>query len=74
MNITIKLFATLRKGRFETKNMQIPENTSVEQICRETGIPENEKLIILVNSRHAELDYKLSDGDMLAIFPLIGGG
>jgi sulfur-carrier protein len=74
MNITVKLFATLRKGRFETKSMKIPEGVSVQQICRETGIPADEKLIILVNSRHADPDQKLSDGDTLAIFPLIGGG
>jgi sulfur-carrier protein len=73
MNITVKLFASLRKGRFDLKNIRCEDNTTVGNICRELGIIEN-SLILLVNSKHADFNYSLSNGDVLAIFPLIGGG
>jgi molybdopterin converting factor small subunit len=37
-------------------------------------IPFKKVKIILVNGRASMLDYKLSDGDSLAIFPAIAGG
>jgi sulfur-carrier protein len=73
MNITVKLFASLRKGRFDLKNIRCESNTTVGEICREHGIIED-SLILLVNSKHVDSNYILSDGDVLAIFPLIGGG
>jgi sulfur-carrier protein len=74
MNVNIKLFATLRTGRFVTKNLKIPNNSSIQTLCNEIGIPDDEKIIILINGRHAEKDYIISEGDTLAIFPIIGGG
>lgn len=73
MNITVKLFASLRKGRFEIKNMECEEKTTAGKICRQLEI-KDDLLILLVNGRHVELNYVLSDSDVLAIFPIVGGG
>jgi sulfur-carrier protein len=73
MNITVKLFASLRKGRFDEKKMECAKGTTVGNICSQLEITEN-PLILFVNSKHVELNYNLSDGDELSIFPLVGGG
>jgi molybdopterin converting factor small subunit len=74
MEITVKLFATFRTGRFTLENREYPEGTTVRQIVRELEIPESELGILLVNSRHVDLERVMADGETLAIFPLLGGG
>jgi molybdopterin converting factor small subunit len=74
MEITVKLFATFRTGRFTLENREYPEGTTVRQIVRELEIPEPELGILLVNSRHVDLERVMADGETLAIFPLLGGG
>jgi molybdopterin converting factor small subunit len=74
MQITVKLFATFRTGRFTMENRQYPEGTTVGQVVRELEIPEAQLGILLVNSRHVDLERVLADGETLAIFPLVGGG
>jgi molybdopterin converting factor small subunit len=74
MEITVKLFATFRTGRFTIETREYPEETTVRQIVRELEIPESELGILLVNSRHVDLERVMADGETLAIFPLLGGG
>jgi molybdopterin converting factor small subunit len=74
MQITIKLFATFRVGRFNSAAREYPAGTTVGEIIRELEIPEKELGMVLVNSRHVELDQQLNEGDSLSIFPLVGGG
>ena len=74
MQVTVKLFATFRHGRFNVETRQYPEGTTVGAIARELGIPQGQLGIMLVNSRHVDLDRELTDGDTLALFPLVGGG
>jgi molybdopterin converting factor small subunit len=74
MQITVKLFATFRVGRVAATTRDYPPDTHIADIIRELRIPEQEIGVIMVNSRHAELDQQLHDGDILALFPLVGGG
>ncbi|HTZ18034.1 MAG TPA: MoaD/ThiS family protein [Dissulfurispiraceae bacterium] len=74
MNITINLFATLRKDRFDSARQEYPSGTNVRHVLSILLIPESEAAIIFVNGRHAEPDSELRDGDALSIFPPIGGG
>ncbi|RNC67815.1 MAG: MoaD/ThiS family protein [Desulfuromonadales bacterium] len=74
MNITVKLFATFRTGRFSIESRAYPEGTSVADVVRELNLPEKELGIMMVNSRHVKLDHQLAEGDTLALFPLLGGG
>ena len=74
MKITVKLFATFRNGRFAIEERVYPEGTTVGQVIEELGIPVAELGIKMVNSRHVKLDQHLADGDVLAVFPLLGGG
>jgi sulfur-carrier protein len=74
MLIAIKLFATLRKGRFEEKRLEFPPGTTVSGIIRELDLPEKEVTLIFINGRHADLTTVLSAGDTLSLFPPVGGG
>ena len=74
MRVTVKLFATFRKERFDAEVREVPDGANVSRIVAEVGLPEKEIGIILVNGRHANLWRALADGDTLAIFPLVGGG
>lgn len=74
MRVTVKLFATFRKDRFDVDVREVPPGTTVSRVVREAHLPEKEIGIVLVNSRHADLSRELADGDTVAIFPLVGGG
>jgi molybdopterin converting factor small subunit len=74
VNITVKLFASFRTGRFDVKTTDYPAGATVADVVDGLGLKRAEVGIILINSRHAELDRLLAEGDNLALFPLLGGG
>ncbi|MGD0822607.1 MAG: MoaD/ThiS family protein [Desulfomonilia bacterium] len=74
MPITVKLFASLRKGRFDEDTRVYASGITGRSIVRDIGIPEKEIRLVFVNGRHASLEDLLADGDTLALFPPIGGG
>ena len=74
MTVTVKLFASFRTGRFEVKTADYPAGTTVGDVVDSLTLPRADVGIILINSRHAELDRPLAEGDNLALFPLLGGG
>lgn len=74
MKITVKLFTTLRHGRFDQKVMEGDEGMVVRHVVAVLNILEKEAAIIFVNSRHADFETVLKEGDTLAIFPPVGGG
>jgi sulfur-carrier protein len=74
MQITLKLFATLRTGRFDEDIRDYPPGTRIADIMGELGIPDSEIGMIMLNHRHAEPEQELHAGDTLALFPLVGGG
>lgn len=74
MQITIKMFATLRKGRFEEKSLEFPYGTTVGGVIRELELPEKEVTLIFINGRHGDVTKILSAGDTLSLFPPVGGG
>ena len=74
MQVTIKLFANFRNNRFNKEVRTIAPGTSVGAIVTELAIPEEEVGVILINGRHSNLDQPLTEGDILSLFPLVGGG
>lgn len=74
MKVTVKLFASFQTGRFKIEIREYPDQTLISTVVRELNIPEGEVGILLLNAVHAKLDQPLDDGDLLAIFPLVGGG
>ncbi len=74
MRIKIKLFASLRVGRFDSADRDLKEGSDVRAALREAGVPEKEAHVIFLNGKHAGPGAALRDGDTLSVFPLIGGG
>jgi molybdopterin converting factor small subunit len=76
ITITVKFFATLREFGPEKEVLTIPENSEVKILFDKYKIPNDQRrAIILVNGRpHKELKTVLKEGDIVSIFPPIGGG
>lgn len=72
--VEVRLFATLREGR--EKILFLPSNQfeKASDILDELSIPYEEVAIYLINGRHSKLEDKIKTGDVLAIFPPVGGG
>ena len=74
MQVTIKLFAHFRNDRFIKEVRTIAPGTTVGAIVTELAIAEEEVGVILINGRHSNLEQPLTEGDILSLFPLVGGG
>ena len=75
INIELNLFATLSQYLPENKqSCQIHENTSIEKLIQELGIPDDMVKLTFINGKRTERTYILKHGDRLGIFPPIGGG
>lgn len=74
MRLTVKLFAFFRDGRFKEEGREYPPETKVGDIVIGLGIDPEEVGVVMINSRQAGLDIPVSEGDVVAIFPVIGGG
>jgi molybdopterin synthase sulfur carrier subunit len=74
MQVTVKLFAQFRKGRFIEQQREYAPHTLIAGVLEELGIGEPEIGFVMMNSRRAELTSELEEGARLAIFPLVGGG
>ena len=75
-SITIRLFAHYRQGRFATREQAVPDGTVIGDVIRSLGIDEARLPlgIVLLNGRHRNMEFALKDGDVLSLFPKIGGG
>ena len=74
MQVTVKLFATLRENREKESMMQLDPGANIKALIDLLGISEKDAAIIFINGRGSKLDQALSDGDTVSIFPPVGGG
>jgi len=74
MRLTVKLFAFFRDNRFVAEECDYPDTTTVKDIICDLEIDPDEVGITMINSRHCQFETIPKDGDILAIFPVIGGG
>lgn len=72
--IEVRLFATLRQGREKTVPLESPDFSTAGDILRHMDIPPGNVSILLVNGIHKTLDAELKDGDVVSLFPPVGGG
>ena len=72
--IEIRLFATFREGREKIYYMEAEKIKKVSDALEILRIPEEEVAICLINGRHSKGDTEVKDGDILAVFPPVGGG
>lgn len=72
--IEVRLFATLREGRGKIFFLEGDKYNCGYDILKEFHIPEEEVSIFLINGFHRKPQDSVKDGDILAIFPPVGGG
>ncbi|MEY8304620.1 MoaD/ThiS family protein [Anaerosalibacter bizertensis] len=75
MEVEIRLFASFREGRekkyfFKIDNLKL----TVRDILEKLDIDEEEVAILLINGRDGNVDSVLKDGDIVSLFPPVGGG
>ncbi len=74
MQLEVRLFAAFRQGRFNRTSMDLPDGTSLRDLVEQLAISEKEVSLPLINGRYSELERVLVDGDIVALFPAVGGG
>ena len=74
MKLTVKLFAYFRDNRFVAEVQQYPEGTTVGEIVDRLDIDRDEVGITMINSKHTSFEDIPAEDDILAIFPMVGGG
>jgi molybdopterin converting factor small subunit len=79
INIQVKLFATLCQryphlGIGEPMAVELPEDATTGQLLAHLQIPNEQVKIIFVNHVIRDREYPLKDGDVVGIFPPVGGG
>lgn len=72
--IEVRLFATLRQGRGKVFFLEAEKYTCGTDILNEFHIPKEDVAIFLINGFHNKPEAAVKDGDILAIFPPVGGG
>lgn len=80
MRILVKYFASYREavGKYEEELELAPGSTVKEVIekivSRYPGIELDREAILVLNQKVVKDDQEVKDGDVLAVFPPLGGG
>jgi molybdopterin converting factor small subunit len=80
VRVEVQLFATLAAhlppgSRGGVAVLDVPDGTTVADLCRRLGIPGDLARVALVNGEEAEGRRPLGPADVVAVFPpLVGGG
>lgn len=72
--IEVRLFATLRQGREKIYKLPAEGLDTAGDILAYMDIPASEVAILLINGFHSAPENAVKDGDVLALFPPVGGG
>ena len=74
MVVEVRLFASFREGRFKEKELELPEESSLGDLLAQLEIAQKDAKITIVNGSAVSAEHRLSDHDVIAIFPPIAGG
>lgn len=79
MRVTVKLFATLVRFRDGTRaarpfDVDLPEDSLAQDLIDHLKIPPEEAHIIFINNIIEAPHAKLNHGDVVGMFPPVGGG
>jgi len=72
--IEVRFFATLRDGRGKITEIPAAEASTAGDILRRFDIPAEEVAILLINGFHSKPGDPVKDGDIISLFPPVGGG
>ena len=77
MKVEVRLFAMLAAhlpAGGPSAIIEVPQGSTVGQLTRRLGIPDEMPRIALVNGRDADPEQPLHEGDALSVFPPLAGG
>ena len=77
MQVEVKIFANLRKYAAQSTSplsVDLDEGATAQELITKIGIPQEKVRVIAVNGSNKPLDYHLSAGDQVALFPEMAGG
>lgn len=74
MEVKVRLFATLREGRFKEKMLELGPLPTPQTVIDLLEIPLEEVAILLINGRDGKMETVLAETDVVSIFPPVGGG
>ena len=72
--IEVRVFATLRQGREKVSLISPDGIACAGDILERMHIAKEEVSILLINGFHQKPDSPVKDGDIIALFPPVGGG
>ncbi len=72
--IEVRLFAGLRQGRQKIYQMEPDSIHIVQDIMDRLSIDRKEVNILLINGFHQKPETQVKDGDIVSLFPAVGGG
>ena len=72
--IEVRLFAGLRQGRQKIYQMEADSVKNVQDIMDVLNIQRSEVNILLINGFHQKPETPVKDGDIVSLFPAVGGG
>ena len=72
--IEVRLFAGLREGRGKVFELESGSVKTVLDVMAHFSIRREEVNILLVNGFHQKPEHELKDGDIVSLFPAVGGG
>lgn len=79
MQITVKLYATLRQYGSSVSPaagliLDVPTGSDVAGVVEHVGIPDGVALVAMVNNEVVHLDHAVVAGDVVSLFPPVAGG
>ena len=74
MTVTVRLIGVFRIDRFKERTLEFSADVQILAIIELLGISDRAVGTVLINGVHAKKSDALSDGDVLAILPILGGG
>jgi molybdopterin synthase sulfur carrier subunit len=79
LKVQVKVFATLRRyfpdlGIGEPLYLEVPPGTTLEEIRKMLGLPEEEVKVVMRNNLQADFQDAVANGDRIAYIPAVAGG
>ena len=74
MKIRVRLFGVFRIGRFKEEVRDYPAGASVRAVVEQLQIPTRLLGTVLIEGVHASIEDPLTDGAVLTLLPILGGG
>lgn len=72
--IEVRFFATLRDGHGKSAQIRAEEVSNAGDVMRLCGIDPAQVAILLINGFHSKAESPVRDGDLVSLFPPVGGG